>query len=152
MFLNDMRLVFDNCLAYNRNGSELYDWANSLKESLEGLYIEWINSDLHPHYSSQPPKAERLALKALNPKGTGSPEFKQGNGKWSYTPAESKISIAQSLADAEAAKVLAIAKKVAMDAAATALSVPVALSVVPLKHGQNRPIEEVERLLKVCYI
>jgi hypothetical protein len=115
IFLNDMRLVFDNCLAYNQNGSELYTWAAALKESLEGLYTEWINSDLHPHYSSQPPKAERLALKALNSRGSGSPEFKQGNGKWSYTPAaESEMAVAQALADSEAVKELAHAKKVYM--------------------------------------
>ena len=47
LFLKDMILIFDNCIKYNIEGSQLAVWANELKIFLEELYYSHITAELH---------------------------------------------------------------------------------------------------------
>ena len=47
LFLKDMNLIFDNCIKYNIEGSQLAVWANELKTFLEELYYSHITAELH---------------------------------------------------------------------------------------------------------
>ena len=42
-----MILIFDNCIKYNIEGSQLAVWANELKIFLEELYYSHITAELH---------------------------------------------------------------------------------------------------------
>ena len=45
-FVADMRLIFDNCMKYNLEESELYVWARDLQALFEELYSQHVMPEI----------------------------------------------------------------------------------------------------------
>lgn len=155
-FQEDMLLIFDNCLAYNAEGSELWHQANERKAAFEKLYTEHIGSDAQAHM-----------LNKLCPPGddTGSPGSRKVGRPLGSTGAKKseidaimeKAAIAR-LPDAISASApltitepsLATDIRAAAGPLQPAPLVPLSLNVVPLKSSQRvRSVEDVEKLLNL---
>ena len=155
-FQEDMLLIFNNCLAYNAEGSELWHQANERKSMFEKLYIEHIGSDSQAHM-----------LNKLCPPGddTGSPSSRKVGRPLGSTGAKKndldaiaeKAAIAR-LPDAISASAPLSASeqssssdiRSASGPVQSTVQVPLSLNVVPLKSSQRvRSVEDVEKLLMI---
>ena len=155
-FQEDMLLIFDNCLAYNAEGSELWHQANERKSMFEKLYVEHIGSDSQAHM-----------LNKLCPPGddTGSPSSRKVGRPLGSTGAKKndldaiaeKAAIAR-LPDAISASAPLSASeqssssdiRSASGPVPSTVQAPLSLNVVPLKSSQRgRSVEDLEKLLKI---
>ena len=157
-FYADMMLIFDNCLAYNTEGSDLWLQAAERKVTFDKMYMDAIGTDAQAHMLNRlcPPGDDTISpglKKAGRPLGsTVAKKIEEAmTGPSSSKTVEvsnaAVVKVDPALA-AASARLAADAKAAAALAAAAPPSLQ--LSVVPLKAGQRvRTIDEVERLLRV---
>jgi hypothetical protein len=157
-FYADMMLVFDNCLTYNTEGSDLWLQAAERKVTFDKMYMDAIGTDAQAHMLNRlcPPGDDNISpglKKAGRPLGsTVAKKIEEAMGGSASSKAVDNASGAVVKVDpalaAAAARLAADAKAAAAVAAAAPPSLH--LSVVPLKAGQRvRSLDEVDRLLKV---
>jgi Bromodomain len=157
-FYADMMLIFDNCLAYNTEGSELWLQAAERKVTFDKMYMDAIGTDAQAHMLNRlcPPGDDNISpglKKAGRPLGsTVAKKIEEAMGGAASSKSVDVASAAVVKVDpalvAAAARLAADAKAAAAVAAAAPPSLH--LSVVPLKAGQRaRSLDEIDRLLKI---
>ena len=155
-FQEDMLLIFDNCLAYNAEGSELWHQANERKTAFEKLYTEHVGSDAQAHMLNKlcPPgddtgsPGSRKVGRPLGSTGAKKSEIDAIMEKAAIARLPDAISASAPLTITEPSLVTDI--RAAAEPLQPAPLVPLSLNVVPLKSSQRvRSVEDVEKLLKL---
>jgi Bromodomain len=155
-FQEDMLLIFDNCLAYNAEGSELWHQANERKAAFEKLYTEHIGSDAQAHMLNKlcPPgddtgsPGSRKVGRPLGSTGAKKSEIDAIMEKAAIARLPDAISASAPLTITEPSLVTDI--RAVAGPLQPAPLVPLSLNVVPLKSSQRvRSVEDVEKLLKL---
>ena len=173
-FHDDMVLMFDNCLAYNTEGSEMWKQAEERKSEFEKLYLESIGSDAQAHMLNKLcPAPDEVGSpgyrKVGRPLGSTVAKKIEGDAMGmgmgmgiGVTAAETMalnalgvgvgVGVGGALHTSSMSSKSASTKGSASASSAAAVPPPLSLgvSVVPLKAGRRmRSIEEVDKLLKL---
>lgn len=171
-FHDDMVLMFDNCLAYNTEGSEMWKQAEERKSTFEKLYLENIGSDAQAHMLNKLcPAPEEIGSPGYRKVGRplGSTVAKKtegdmmgvgvGMGMGGGMGAAEKMALsalsgagvgAPHMSSMSAKSVPSKGSASASSSSAAPPPLSLSVSVVPLKAGRRmRSIEEVDKLLKL---